>query len=85
MRIDRDGGDFNGGSFITSGLWGDVDQKYLDEIRYRIWVIHELCSLTIYHSKSSLQILWLFPQNIHLETKRCNEGEKFGLLLYLAG
>jgi hypothetical protein len=26
-------------------------------------------------SKSSLQILWLLPENTHLETKRSNEGK----------
>jgi hypothetical protein len=31
--------------------------------------------VTIDHSKSSLRILWLLPENIHLETKRSNEGK----------
>jgi hypothetical protein len=37
----------------------------------------ELCHFPgpIDHSKSSLQILWLLPENIHLKTKRSNEGK----------
>jgi hypothetical protein len=37
----------------------------------------ELCDFPglIDPSKSSLQILWLLPENTHLETKRSNEGK----------
>jgi hypothetical protein len=58
--------------FVISPIWT------LSRIfRLFAWVNDELCdlSLTIDPSKSSLQILWLLPENTHLETKRSNEGK----------
>jgi hypothetical protein len=45
--------------------------------RPQTWVNDELYDflLTIDPSKSSLQILWLLPENTHLETKRSSEGK----------
>jgi hypothetical protein len=45
--------------------------------RKKLGVNDELCAfpMTIEPSKSSLQILWPLLENIHLETKRSNEGK----------
>jgi hypothetical protein len=50
---------------VASGLWRTER------------VNDELCDFPgpIAPSKSSLQILWLLPENTHLETKRGNEGK----------
>jgi hypothetical protein len=68
---------------VASGLWRTER------------VNDELCDFPepIDSSKSTLQILWLLPENTHLETKRSNEGkteserasEDSDLPLYLAG
>jgi hypothetical protein len=58
--------------FVISPIWT------LSRIcRFFAWVNYDLCDFPgpIGPSKSSLQILWLLPENTQLETKRSNEGK----------
>jgi hypothetical protein len=64
-------------AFLDVTIYHDRVSRFEKVTHLRSRVDEKVCdfSLTIDHSKSSIQILWLLPENPHLETKRSNEGK----------